>query len=207
MDRYNRRILSPRTRIRRRRPTTRRRGGGSTAGHQLVCQPGIPVLQSADRGGASILHILVMAGFQESYSGRAVSPMISSITGRGTLCFRSARHGMGQGLGQGQLSSWINASTHRNRRIRELCAEFGVEVLYLPPYSPDFNLIELTFGLLKAWIKKHYCTIGREYQDFGSFLEYAILFSGASGHAEEHFRHCRVLFEEDIQRLEAELAT
>jgi len=26
---------------------------------------------------------------------------------------------------------------------------------YLPAYSPDFNPIEITFHLLKAWMKKH----------------------------------------------------
>ena len=29
----------------------------------------------------------------------------------------------------------------------------GVMLKYLPPYSPDFNLIELSFHELKAWIR------------------------------------------------------
>lgn len=31
----------------------------------------------------------------------------------------------------------------------------GVVPAFLPPYSPDFNPIELSFATLKAWIKKN----------------------------------------------------
>ena len=31
----------------------------------------------------------------------------------------------------------------------------GVKLEFLPPYSPDFNLIEESFTELKAWIKKN----------------------------------------------------
>jgi hypothetical protein len=37
----------------------------------------------------------------------------------------------------------------------------GVKLLYLPPYSPDFNPIEEAFAFLKAFIRKHglrFCT-------------------------------------------------
>jgi transposase len=33
-------------------------------------------------------------------------------------------------------------------------ADAGVKLLYLPPYSPDFNPIEEFFAELKAYIKK-----------------------------------------------------
>jgi transposase len=49
-----------------------------------------------------------------------------------------------------------NASIHKNPRIREICDNAGVLLVFLPPYSPDFNPIESTFKDLKAWIKKHY---------------------------------------------------
>ncbi|KAF8833483.1 hypothetical protein BDN67DRAFT_916895, partial [Paxillus ammoniavirescens] len=28
-------------------------------------------------------------------------------------------------------------------------------LVYLPPYSPDFNLIEETFHFIKAWLRRH----------------------------------------------------
>ena len=35
-----------------------------------------------------------------------------------------------------------NLSAHKGERVRELIEERGCELLYLPPYSPDFNPIE-----------------------------------------------------------------
>jgi transposase len=49
-----------------------------------------------------------------------------------------------------------NASIHKNPRLREICDNAGVLLVFLPPYSPDFNPIESTFKDLKAWIKRHY---------------------------------------------------
>ncbi len=49
-----------------------------------------------------------------------------------------------------------NASIHCNARIEELITSHGCEVRYLPPYSPDFNPIELSFSVLKAWIRRHF---------------------------------------------------
>lgn len=31
----------------------------------------------------------------------------------------------------------------------------GAKLIYLPPYSPDFNPIEQSFHSLKAWLRRH----------------------------------------------------
>jgi len=36
-----------------------------------------------------------------------------------------------------------------------MCREAGVLLIYLPPYSPDFNPIELSFSALKAWMRRN----------------------------------------------------
>ena len=41
----------------------------------------------------------------------------------------------------------MNLSAHKINWVQTLIASAGAEVLYLPPYSPDLNLIE------KAWAK------------------------------------------------------
>ncbi len=43
-----------------------------------------------------------------------------------------------------------NASIHKGRRIAALAEQAGCELLYLPPYSPDLNPIELVW----AWVKR-----------------------------------------------------
>jgi len=39
--------------------------------------------------------------------------------------------------------------------VLEAYNEFNVLLLYLPPYSPDYNLIEPSFYLLKQWQRRH----------------------------------------------------
>jgi transposase len=43
-----------------------------------------------------------------------------------------------------------NASIHKDKRLKQLCNEAEVLLLFLPPYSLDFNPIEATFKDLKA---------------------------------------------------------
>jgi len=33
--------------------------------------------------------------------------------------------------------------------------DVGAKLIYLPPYSPDFNPIEQTFHSIKAWLRRH----------------------------------------------------
>jgi transposase len=47
-----------------------------------------------------------------------------------------------------------NASFHHTQRIEQMCYDAGVKLVYLPPYSPDFNPIEEFFAELKAFIKR-----------------------------------------------------
>jgi len=42
-----------------------------------------------------------------------------------------------------------NASYHRARSVRDLAAALNIELLFLPPYSPNFNLIERVWKLVK----------------------------------------------------------
>lgn len=42
-----------------------------------------------------------------------------------------------------------NASFHKIKGVRELIESFGMKVLYLPPYSPDFNRIEKKWPQIK----------------------------------------------------------
>ena len=47
-----------------------------------------------------------------------------------------------------------NLSAHKSERVRELIEERGCEVLYLPPYSPNYNPIEEAFSKIKGILKK-----------------------------------------------------
>ena len=65
-----------------------------------------------------------------------------------------------------------NAKIHHDETLVESIEEIGGKVIYLPPYSPDFNPIEIAFSSLKAWFKR-YRDIIENYND----PEYVILYA------------------------------
>ena len=91
-----------------------------------------------------------------------------------------------------------NASFHHSARIDQLCADAGVKLLYLPPYSPDLNPIEECFAELKRFIKRKWELSGDlPQQDFGTFLEWCVDVIGArESSAQGHFRHAELSIEE-----------
>lgn len=47
-----------------------------------------------------------------------------------------------------------NARFHRKVQVEAIALKFGLEVLWLPPYSPDKNKIENLWGSLKNFIRR-----------------------------------------------------
>ncbi len=47
-----------------------------------------------------------------------------------------------------------NLPAHKVTGVRQAIEKAGANLLYLPPYSPDFNPIELAFSKLKALLRK-----------------------------------------------------
>jgi transposase len=58
-------------------------------------------------------------------------------------------------LKRGDVIVLDNLTSHHDSRIAPLCALAGVRVIYLPPYSHDFNPIELGWGLQKQQVRRH----------------------------------------------------
>jgi transposase len=84
-----------------------------------------------------------------------------------------------------------NVSIHTNAEVTEVLERAGYVVRYLPPYSPDYNPIELTFAVLKAWIKRNYLYMRSRFPPggFGEFLAAAIHESGCDRFAKKHFQY------------------
>ena len=57
-------------------------------------------------------------------------------------------------LQAGDVVIMDNLSSHKGPRVREMIEWAGASLLYLPPYSPDFNPIESAFAKLKALLRK-----------------------------------------------------
>ena len=48
-----------------------------------------------------------------------------------------------------------NCTIHHSQELKDLVESVGILLLYLPPYSPDYNLIEELFSYLKYYLKKY----------------------------------------------------
>jgi transposase len=57
-------------------------------------------------------------------------------------------------LSEGQIVVMDNLTAHKGERVKELIEQQGCELLYLPPYSPDFNPIEEAFAKIKGLLRK-----------------------------------------------------
>lgn len=57
-------------------------------------------------------------------------------------------------LGPGDIVVMDNLPAHKVKGVREAIERAGAILLFLPPYSPDFNPIEQAFSKLKALLRK-----------------------------------------------------
>jgi transposase len=101
-----------------------------------------------------------------------------------------------------------NLNVHLDRRVRQALEDKGCLIKFLPPYSPDCSPIELTFSILKAWMRRHFRQLRHVYEgDFRGFLQYAVEQSGCDKKAKEHFRYAAggYKFEGDYKAFQQEL--
>ena len=57
-------------------------------------------------------------------------------------------------LSPGDIVVMDNLGSHKSAGVRKAIEDAGATLLYLPPYSPDFNPIEKAFSKLKALLRK-----------------------------------------------------
>ncbi|RWN50544.1 transposase, partial [Mesorhizobium sp.] len=56
-------------------------------------------------------------------------------------------------LSEGDVVVMDNLPAHKAAGVRDAIEAAGASLLYLPPYSPDFNPIENAFAKLKALLR------------------------------------------------------
>ena len=59
-----------------------------------------------------------------------------------------------------------NASWHKTKKVREYCEENNIILLFLPPYSPEYNPIERVWGFLKSKVKNIYFSTAKKFTQF-----------------------------------------
>lgn len=103
---------------------------------------------------------------------------------------------MDQTMDVGSYVIMDNARIHKDESIRNLIEGRGYHIMFLPPYSPDFNPIELAFSAIKAYVRRA-GVLGRD--EFGDDDTYAYVhlleaaFSVTTDSAKGWFHHCGYL--------------
>ena len=83
------------------------------------------------------------------YQGRLQAPMLLEGSVTAEVFEAWLEQWLLPSLDKGSLLVMDNAAFHRKAAVRELAKRWGHEVLFLPPYSPDYNKVEHDFGALK----------------------------------------------------------
>jgi len=65
--------------------------------------------------------------------------------------------------------------------LHQMVEARGMRLLYLSPYSPDFNPIEEAFSCIKAWIRSHRDEVLVEMQQGPESRPYEILWEAVFG--------------------------
>jgi transposase len=82
------------------------------------------------------------------------APMVIDGAMNGEAFRAYIRHLLAPSLGPGDIVVMDNLPAHKVGGVREMIEAAGARLLYLPPYSPDFNPIEQAFAKLKAFLRK-----------------------------------------------------
>lgn len=86
-------------------------------------------------------------------SGMA-APMLLDGPMNGPAFLAYAEQVLAPELRPGDIVVMDNLPAHRISGVREAIEKVGARLLFLPPYSPDFNPIEMAFSKLKALLRK-----------------------------------------------------
>ena len=83
-----------------------------------------------------------------------VAPWIVNGAMNGEIFERYVETQLAPELARGDVVILDNVGFHKSDRAAELVRERGAWLLFLPPYSPDLNPIEMAFSKLKALLRK-----------------------------------------------------
>ena len=72
----------------------------------------------------------------------------------GSMFLDYIQHELVPSLHAGDLVIMDNLRCHKVKGVKEAIQRTGAQLLYLSPYSPDFNPIEMLWSKLKAVLKK-----------------------------------------------------
>jgi transposase len=113
----------------------------SPRGEQVIC----------DVKGRKYQRVSMIA----AQAGKAIlAPMVFEGTTDSKLFNHWLKECLVPELKPGQIIIMDNYCIHKTAKTKEIIEMAGCKILFLPPYSPDFNPIENTWANIKARIRK-----------------------------------------------------
>lgn len=117
-----------------------RRYGRGTRGERLVCK--VP-----------FGHWKTSTFIAALRHNRVTAPLLLDGPMNGASFLAYVEQVLAPTLRRGDIVIMDNVSIHKVAGVREAIEARGATLFYLPPYSPDFNPIELAFAKLKAFLR------------------------------------------------------
>lgn len=74
-------------------------------------------------------------------------------------------------LKPGQYVVMDNASFHKSQKTKDLIESVGCKVIFLPPYSPNFNPIEKFWANMKRWLESNRLKFDELYNAISCFFK------------------------------------
>ncbi len=84
---------------------------------------------------------------------KIISPMQYSGTTDSELFEFWFEHCLLSCVSEGQVIVMDNAPFHRKEELSEIAKKYKCRVIFLPPYSPEYNPIEKSWANLKKYLK------------------------------------------------------
>ena len=82
-----------------------------------------------------------------------IAPLVLDGPMDGDVFLAWIEQSLAPSLRRGDTVVMDNLPAHKVQGVREAIQSVGASLLYLPPYSPDFNPIEMVFSKLKALLR------------------------------------------------------
>ncbi len=99
------------------------------------------------------------------------APMILDGAMHGAAFLAYVEQVLAPTLSAGDIVMMDNLPAHKPIAVHQAIERTGAELRFLPPYSPDFNPIEMAFSKFKAFLKK---TAARTVDDLWNAIAEAI---------------------------------
>jgi transposase len=114
------------------------------------------------------------------------APLVVDGAVNGEIFLAYVRQQLVPALRAGDLVIMDNLSSHKRQGVREAIEAVGAALVYLPPYSPDFNPIEQAFAKFK-WLLKSAAdrTVDALWRTCGALID-----NFTENECRNYIRHC-----------------